>query len=124
MCAPELGEDGRAKITKFTDLPAIWPDHLDDAVRLLNDRILPAYKFAPNELCLGLVINTNDTPLNVSTSELAESADVDQQTFDAYSHVVEHANKRKEAFDKRVIKEVRPTSGMARDLKKLFCVPV
>ncbi|KAJ7509640.1 hypothetical protein B0H11DRAFT_1960482 [Mycena galericulata] len=28
---------------------------------------------------------------------------MEQQTLDAYSHVVEHANKRKEAFDKRVL---------------------
>ncbi|KAJ6570797.1 hypothetical protein B0H10DRAFT_2237647 [Mycena sp. CBHHK59/15] len=75
----------------------------------LNDRILPAYKFTPNELCLGLVVNTNDTPLEISTSELAENevglqnAYLEQQTLDAYSHVVEHAIKRKEAFDKRVM---------------------
>jgi hypothetical protein len=109
MCAPQVGEDGWAKITKFTDLPANWPDHLDEAIRQLNSRILPAYKFAPDELCLGLVLNTNDTPLEISTSELAENqvglqnVYLEQQTLDAYSHVVEHAIKRKEAFDKRVM---------------------
>jgi hypothetical protein len=109
MCVPNLGEDGWARITSFDDLPANWPDHLDEVIRLLNNRILPAYKFMPNELCLGLVVNTNDTPLDVSMSELAESqigiqnTYVEQQTFDAYSHVVEHANKQKEVFDKHIL---------------------
>jgi hypothetical protein len=47
--------------------------------------------------------------VEISVSELAESAVgiqnsyTEQQNLDAYSHVVEHAMKRKAAFDKRVI---------------------
>ena len=108
LCTPNLGEDEWANITSFEHLPATWPNHFDTAIEQLNDRILPAYKFTPNELCLGTVVNTNLTPLDISTSELTEAAIaiqneyVVQQNIDAYSHIVEHANKRKAAFDKRV----------------------
>jgi hypothetical protein len=108
LCAPNLGEDEWAKITKFEDLPANWPTHFDAAIEQLNARILPAYKFSPDELCLGIVVNTVVTPIDVSDSELAEASIaiqndyVSQQQLDAYSHIVEHANKRKAAFDKRV----------------------
>jgi transposase InsO family protein len=108
LCAPNLGEDDWALITKFEDLPAHWPKHFDTAIEQLNQRILPAYKFSPNELCLGLVVNTSSTPIETSTLELEEGAVgiqnkyVAQQGLDAYSHIVEHANKRKAAFDKRV----------------------
>lgn len=69
---------------------------------------MPAYKFSPNELCLGTVVNTNTTPLEISSAELAEgeiaiqNKYMGQQQVDAYSHIVEHANKRKAAFDKKV----------------------
>lgn len=36
-CAPDLGEDGWAKITSFEDLPYNWPDHLDNALRSINN---------------------------------------------------------------------------------------
>ena len=109
LCAPDLGEDGWAAINKFEDLPASWPDHFDTAIEHLNARILPAYKFSPNELCLGIVVNTPMTPVTISDGELAESSIaiqnqyVAQQEIDAYSHIVEHANKRKIKFDKMVL---------------------
>jgi len=104
-----LGEDEWAKITKFEDLPAVWPDHFDTAIEHLNHRILPAYKFSPDELCLGTVVNTSETPITVSSEELAEASIaiqneyVAQQNLDAYSHILDHANKRKAAFDKKVL---------------------
>ena len=109
LCAPNLGEDEWAKITRFEDLPAVWPDHFDAAIEHLNQRILPAYKFSPNELCLGTVVNTSETPIKVSSEELAEASVaiqneyVGQQNLDAYSHILDHANKRKAAFDKKVL---------------------
>lgn len=109
LCAPDLGEDEWAKITKFEDLPLSWPDHFDTAIEQLNSRILPAYKFSPNELCLGIVVNTSETPVEVSGEELAElsitiqNQYTAQQNLDAYSHIVDHANKRKAKFDKAVL---------------------
>jgi hypothetical protein len=105
LCAPNLGEDKWAKITKFEDLPGVWPDHFDTAIEQLNGRILPAYKFSPNELCLGTVVNTSETPIAISSEELSEASVgiqnkyMEQQGLDAYSHILDHANKRKAAFD-------------------------
>jgi transposase InsO family protein len=109
LCAPNLGEDEWAKITKFEDLPAVWPDHFYATIKHLNHRILPAYKFSLNELCLGTVVNTLETPITVSSEELAEASVaiqneyVGQQNLDAYSHILDHANKWKAAFDKKVL---------------------
>ena len=108
LCAPDLGEDRWNSITSFDDLLGNWPLHFDAAVEQLNHRILPTLKFSPDELCLGIVVNTTETPLEISSSELTESAIwiqnqyTEQQNLDAYSHMVEHANKRKTAFDKKV----------------------
>ena len=109
LCAPNLGEDKWAKITRFEDLPAVWPDHFDAAIEHLNQRILPAYKFSPNELCLGTVINTLEMPITVSSEKLAEASVaiqneyVEKQNLDTYSHILDHANKQKATFDKKVL---------------------
>ena len=88
------------------DLPA----HFDKAIRILNWRILPALKFCPKEILLGLVVNTMKTPMEVSSSFLPPS-DIDthmtyaaQQRLDGYTEAVHHAVQRKAAFDHKVIK--------------------
>jgi hypothetical protein len=107
LCAPELGEDHWGATT-WDKLPRTWPDHFDEAIRILNRRILPAVKFSPKELLLGLVVNTPRTPLTASTSILSpddtatQMAYVAQQHLDGYAECVQHAIKRKAAFDKRV----------------------
>ena len=107
LCAPEVGEDGW-QTTTWDKLPATWPDHFDKAIRILNWRILPALKFSPKEILLGLVVNTSKTPLEVSSSFLPPS-DIDihmtyaaQQRLDGYAEAVQHAVQRKTAFDRRV----------------------
>ena len=108
LCAPNLGEDDYEAISWDT-LPNSWPDHLDEAIAALNYRILPALKFSPKELLLGQVINTPRTDLANSTSAIRLSdvnihmAYVAQQRLDGYEATVQHAIKRKAAFDKRVL---------------------
>jgi hypothetical protein len=110
LCSPNLGEDEYERMT-VDDLPRTWPKHFDEAVRLLNWRLLPALDFRPKELLLGLVINTPKTGLVDSTSVLKMSdADMHmtyaaQQRLDGYAAAVRHALKRKTAFDKRVLAE-------------------
>jgi hypothetical protein len=105
MCAPDLGENEYAGI----EVPAHWPDHLETAVRCINNRILPNLKYSPNELLLGLVVNTKPTPPSVisalpTTEEIeTQMAYVDQHRFDGYSQIVEHAQRRKASFDKQVL---------------------
>ena len=91
-----LGEDQYTKITTF-----------DTAIEQLNKWILPAYKFSPDKLCLGLVVNMAETFLVVSAAELTEAEVctqnqyVAQQGLDAYAHIVEYAAKRKAALIRR-----------------------
>ena len=101
-------EHGPMGSSLFDDLPGNWPLHFDAAIEQLNCCILPALKFSPDELHLGTIVNTTETPLEISSLELTKGAVgiqnqyAKQQNLDAYSHMVEHANKRKAAFDKRV----------------------
>ena len=104
-----MGEDEWAKVTSFDHLPSNWPLHFDVAIKQLNRWILPAYKFSPNKLCLGRVVNTAETPVNISCEELPEAeAKIQnqyaaQQNLDAYPNIVDHANKCKVAFDCKVV---------------------
>lgn len=103
MCAPDLGEDEYGEM----DIPGNWPDHLEVAVRCINNRILPNLKYSPNELLLGLVINTipTDLPLSPPMEEELDTqmAYVNQQRFDEYAQIVDHAKRCKATFDKKVL---------------------
>jgi hypothetical protein len=93
LCTPEIGEDQQQEITWDT-LPKSWLDHIDDAVYALNYCLLPALKFSPKELLLGLVINTPQTTIEESmsilhTSEmLAQIAYIEQQRLYGYDEIV------------------------------------
>ena len=109
LCAPNVGEDN-ATDDDWEKLPRTWPDHLDDVVHALNNRLLPSLKFTPKELLLGLVVDTKRTELTHSTTELApidaatHMAYAAQQRLDSYDEAVRHAIKRKTAFDRRLLK--------------------
>lgn len=109
LCAPDLGEDALEGIVQEA-LPRNWPDHLENAVEILNNRILPSLHFSPNELLLGLIVNTRETPVEISAMEAVTAGDVaqqmayvEQQRVDGYSQIMEHASRRKAAFDRAVM---------------------
>jgi hypothetical protein len=108
LCAPEVGEDGW-QATNWEDLPRTWPDHFDEAIQVLNWRILPALKFSPKELLLNLIVNTTPTPLEASASVPTpqdydiHTAYATQQRLDGYSEAIRHAMDRKARFDRRVL---------------------
>jgi len=111
MCAPDLGEGKYDKM----DIPANWPNHLDAAIQFLNNRILPDLRFSPNELLLGLVINTCPTPIKDASARppSSEEADVQmayvaQHRLDGYAEIIDHANCRKAAFDKTLLSTAPP----------------
>ena len=56
LCAPDLDKDGFNAMA----VPDKWPIHK------LYRRILPLLKFSPNELLLGLVVNTLSTPTDIA----------------------------------------------------------
>lgn len=110
LCAPNVGEDSD-ETTQRENLPRTWTDHLDEAVRALNNCVLPALKHTPKELLLGLVVDTKRTrPEECATpvdavQASAHMAYVEQQRLDGYDEAVRHAIKHKQAFDKRVLKK-------------------
>ena len=57
MCAPNLGEDEYEEM----DVPSNWLDHLEAALRCINNRILSNLKYSPNKLLLGIIVNTKPT---------------------------------------------------------------
>jgi hypothetical protein len=109
LCAPDLGEEGWRKIEKWEHLPANWPDHFNNTIFLLNNRILRALDHTPNELFFGMVINTTETGVEAASAEISmDDIDVQQtyatqQRFDGYARAVKHGASRKAAFDRRVL---------------------
>jgi hypothetical protein len=107
LCAPGLGEDDYANMAT-KDIPSNWPEHLDTAIKHLSDRILPSLKYSPNELLLGLVVNSRcvDSPENIrppTEQEVAlHLALVEQQHLDGYAAIIDHAIKRKNIFDAKL----------------------
>ena len=104
LCSPELGED-TASDTKPEDITRAWPDHFDNAIRQLNERIILAFKFSSKEHLLGLIVNTTLTPLSTAIAEPSNSevdvqiAYINQQHLNAADHMALHATKCKAAFD-------------------------
>jgi transposase InsO family protein len=94
LCAPDVGE--QADTEGWEKLPKHWPDHLDDVVKALNHRILPALKHSPKELLLGIAINTLRTEPKDATGELSvdeatiHMAYAAQQRLDGYEATVKH----------------------------------
>ncbi|KAJ7832994.1 hypothetical protein B0H13DRAFT_2370659 [Mycena leptocephala] len=79
LCAPDLGEEGWKKIETWEDLPVNWPDHFDNTIFILNNRILRALDHTPNEMFFGMVINTTETGVEeVSTGITMNDIEVQQ----------------------------------------------
>ena len=108
LCAPDLDNEGAEKVMT-DDIPRQWPDHFEEAIRILNWRLLPALKFSLKELMLGLVVNTKPADLDNTITTIMEEdtalqmAYVAQQRLDGYAEAVAHALKRKLTFDKKVL---------------------
>jgi len=108
LCTPGLGEDDHEKI-QWENLLKNWPLHFNEAIRLLNRHLIPSLKCSPVELMLGLVINTNPTPIkDISRPTMEEQirihlAYTQQQHLDGYAHTMEHAEQRKNVFNRRLL---------------------
>jgi transposase InsO family protein len=67
LCSPNLDEEPGTVDPK--SIPHNWPEHLDEAVRSLNDRIIPALNATPREIIFGMALHL-DTD---TTSPLARA---------------------------------------------------
>jgi transposase InsO family protein len=108
LCAPDLDDEDTEKMS-MENLPKHWPDHFEETIRILNWRLLPALKFTPKELMLGLVVNTKPADLSNTVLPITENdtafqmAFVAQQRLDGYAEAVKHALKKKVAFNRKVL---------------------
>ncbi|KAI9455282.1 hypothetical protein HD554DRAFT_2030991 [Boletus coccyginus] len=98
LCTPNLGEDNENAAT-WDKLLCNWPDHLDDVVQALNNRILPVLKYIPKELLLGMVVDTkqmdptNSMQILNRTDITIHMAYAAQQHLDGYNEAIQHAIK-------------------------------
>ena len=104
LCAPDLNDE-ESEHMKTEDIPKTWPEYFEDAIHILNGRILPSLKFSPKELLLGLVMNTKPTdkadailPTTEADTNI-QMAYMAQQCLDGYAAAVGHALRR----DRRVL---------------------
>ena len=56
LCAPDIDDD--ESLAEPSKTPYNWPDHLEDAVRAMNDRVMPALLASPRELLFGMKLNS------------------------------------------------------------------
>ncbi|QRV91923.1 Retrovirus-related Pol polyprotein from transposon opus [Ceratobasidium sp. AG-Ba] len=111
LCAPNVGEAPDAA-DNAASTPSAWPKHLTTAVAQLNDRTLESLGYSPRKLLTGIL--TPDRKADINQALMGRAiADIDINlglTYalrdDAYANALEHAQKRKRAFDKkaRVVK--------------------
>ncbi|CUA74373.1 Retrovirus-related Pol polyprotein from transposon 17,6 [Rhizoctonia solani] len=123
LCAPSIGtsRDGEADPGAT---PRSWPKHLARAVAQLNDRVLPSLGYSPRELLTGMVSAERQARIGQSIrSPNAPMTEVDVNlalTYalrdDAFANALDHANRRKRAFDKKA----RVASYEAGDLVQKY----
>ncbi|QRW11108.1 Retrovirus-related Pol polyprotein from transposon opus [Ceratobasidium sp. AG-Ba] len=107
LCAPTVGEDP-PDIEDPDTTPTAWPKHLTTAVVQLNDRIVSGLGYTPRELMTGQISAERKAELGQSIANRAVT-DVEVNmglTYalrqDAFANALEHAKKRKKAFDKHI----------------------
>ncbi|KAG8926440.1 hypothetical protein FRC01_008858 [Tulasnella sp. 417] len=109
LCSPDLNTTTPAEIDTDS-IPKQWPKHLETAVAQLNDRILPATRYAPRELLFGVMMERG-TPAEPDAGESGAIEEVETEIHMALAAIqraeagvrwAEHGKKRKAKFDKRV----------------------
>jgi transposase InsO family protein len=105
LCAPNHDTMDDATVdTNLKPIPESWPEHLDTAIRQLNDRILPALNATPRELLFGLPFRPDSTTPLVPFPTVLSDAHTNftlAETFRANAHLLslEDAERRKTSFD-------------------------
>lgn len=77
---PDLNNEEIENITT-ENLLRSWPDHFNEAIKILNWHLLPALKFLPKEIILGLVVNTKPSSTSTSTIPTTEPDAVLQMAY-------------------------------------------
>jgi transposase InsO family protein len=108
LCAPDLDEDPGEVDPK--SIPWNWPEHLDEAVRAINDRIIPALNTTPREILFGMALHpdTNSepplTPQPTSTEDLDTHFTLtDSFRYNTHIRSLTESQRKKEAFDSKAL---------------------
>src|SRR6266481_4705080 len=120
MCAPNLDE------TEETDTgpgptPEKWPDHLEEAIRAMNDRILPAVGLTPRELLWGRRETAQERKDEETTARTETDIEhhlilADLLCSQGYTDTLTEAANRKRRFDGKV----HPVTFMTGDLVQVY----
>lgn len=104
LCAPNHDEDEDDPTKDSKSIPTNWPEHFDEAIRQLNDRIAPALNATARELLFALPFRKDDSlPLipNPTTPTDTHTNFTLAETFRSNAHLASlyEADRRKETFD-------------------------
>ena len=104
--------------------PYNWPDHLEDAVRAMNDRVMPTLLASLRELLFGMQLNrSSETPHN--NHDITETTTEDAVTNFRLSEILQdnvhlrsliEADRRAAAFNDRV----HPVTFALGDLVQIY----
>ena len=104
MCAPDLDEEH--DLVDPESIPWNWPDHLDNAVRAINDRVLPALNASPREILFGMALRPDSNTEPPLSPQPLTSKDLDTHftladTFRYNTHLrsITEADRKKQIFD-------------------------
>jgi transposase InsO family protein len=104
LCAPDL-DDEPGEVDP-NSIPHNWPDHLDEAVRSLNNRILPTLNATPREILFGMALRPDSNTAPIPTPTPTTNTDLDTHftlsdsfRFNTHLRSLTEAERRKHIFD-------------------------
>ncbi|KAG9078495.1 hypothetical protein FS749_009469 [Ceratobasidium sp. UAMH 11750] len=121
LCTGTVGESPEEDADASTT-PESWPKHLALATAQLNDRVLPSLGYSPRELLTG-ILQAERKAQRAKAVTAPAASDIDTNlglTYalrqDAFAMALEHANRRKRAYDKKA----RATNFRVGDLVQRY----
>lgn len=75
LCSPNLDAD--PEDVDPASIPRNWPDHLEEAVRCINDRILPTLNATPREILFGMTFTPDTLIDNTPVPSPTTASDID-----------------------------------------------
>jgi transposase InsO family protein len=107
LCSPDLDETPGDVDPK--SIPRNWPKHLAEAIRSLNDRVIPALNATPREILFGMALRP-DTQTTNPIAELLPTTNNDLDThftladsfrYTTHLRSIKEADRRKNIFDSK-----------------------
>ncbi|CAK5263795.1 unnamed protein product, partial [Mycena citricolor] len=102
LCAPD--HDADEGTVDPGDIPRNWPDHFDEALSMMNDRILIALKATPRELLFGRPFTRDQAIPDQLSETTASDADIhfaiaDSIRWTAHLRSLQRAAQQKSSFE-------------------------